>query len=88
MRRRRKARALGRNVPMSSRQALTQAVMAADRGDCSRAQDLVRTARANAEEGDERILKDRFDEVSSLVKTCRAPLAGTAWKWRRHKNRR
>ena len=88
MRRRRKSRVLGRNVPMSTRQALTQAELAVEKGECNRARELVRDARAGADEVDMRLLKDRFREVSTAASVCRTALAGTAWKWRRHKGRR
>lgn len=87
-RRRRKSRALGRNVPMSTRQALTQAELAVERGECSRARELVRDARTAADDVDMRTLKDRFREVSNAASVCKTSLAGTAWKWKRRGKRR
>lgn len=87
-RRRRKSSALGRNVPMSTRQALTQAELAVEKGECNRARLLVRDARAGADEVDMRMLKERFHEVTTAASICRTPLAGTAWKWKRRGKRR
>jgi hypothetical protein len=58
--------------------------MAADRGDCNRARELVRDARADADDiVDQRLLKDRFHEVESAISSCKTMLSGTRRRRRR-----
>lgn len=71
---RRRKPQLGRDVPLSPRQALTRAAMSAEQGDCQRARAFIAEARANSDEVDQRLLKERFAEVQQVVAACNVSL--------------